>query len=75
MSIYFKDDNIRGNVTEKILTDTVLSFIENSDIEFVSQGLNGIGFSCHLKSDIIESPFSLRFFIECAAAKAPVVEV
>lgn len=59
MSIYFKDNHIRGNVTDSMIDTTVLSFIENSDVEFISQGLNGIGFSCNLKPDILESPFNI----------------
>lgn len=58
MSIYFKDENTMGNASYENISNILMEFIDNSDIDYVTQGLNGAGFSCQLK-DGIESPYSI----------------
>ena len=59
MSIYFNDENIRGTANIDIIDRSVLSFIRNSDTEFVAQGLSGMGFSCELNSGTDKSPYNI----------------
>lgn len=59
MSIYFNDENIRGTANTDIIDRSVISFIRNSDTEFVAQGLSGIGFSCELNPGTATSPYNI----------------